>query len=273
MLTGDEWIVWLLLLEDVYDPKKSSSVRCSLPAGREDGVLGRAVPSCEIFRLKLIWIFLFKSEATGGEGQHLLLDPVGSLVLERMKAADCIVKNATHHLRLTKNGSTRSVDCCVYLTDRSIETISVVRDLGLRRMTMAAGGYQPLDALHNLMALNEGICYSDYCRTLSCCQLLAAEENFRGGSSALVSRSAGWKSLANRWTKVGKLVVKGWVERVDANENPRWLPAQKPFFYDLFPLEPATFSFDSVEISPDFHPWSVHIVAAADLAHLTGWSR
>ena len=54
MLTGDEWIVWLLLLEDVYDPKKSSSVRCSLPAGREDGVLGRAVPSCEIFRLKLI---------------------------------------------------------------------------------------------------------------------------------------------------------------------------------------------------------------------------
>ena len=120
-----------------------------------------------------------------------MLDPVGSLVLERMKAADCIVKNATHHLRLTKNGSTRSVDCCVYLTDRSIETISVVRDLGQRRMTMAAEGYQPLDALHNLMALNEGICYSDYCRTLSCCQLLAAEENFRGGSSALVSRSAG----------------------------------------------------------------------------------
>ena len=102
-----------------------------------------------------------------------MLDPVGSLVLERMKAADCIVKNATHHLRLTKNGSTRSVDCCVYLTDRSIETISVVRDLVQRRMTMAAGGYQPLDALHNLMALNEGICYSDYCRTLSCCQLLA----------------------------------------------------------------------------------------------------
>jgi hypothetical protein len=34
-----------------------------------------------------------------------------------------------------------------------------------------------------------------------------------------------WQSIE----KVEKLVVKGWVERVDANENPRWLPAQKPF--------------------------------------------